>query len=259
MSAPGRARRRRELSQHFLRKGALASRLIETSNVSTSDLVLEVGAGRGALTRRLAGCARRVIAIEIDPRLCRDLRGQLGAESSVEVVEGDFLSLPLPRVPYKVVGNLPFSRTSEILRRLDSADPAPDDAWLIVQREVARRYAAGPWGPESALSLKLKVRWQIEVASWLRPRDFDPPPSVEAAWLWLARRPRPLIDESQRRRYEDFVDTTFRHGSSIKTAMRTFATHTQLERLARDLRFQLRARPSDLNFDQWLALFRFVQ
>jgi 23S rRNA (adenine-N6)-dimethyltransferase len=128
-----------------------------------------------------------------------------------------------------------------------------------VQREVARRYAAGPWGPESPRSLKLKVRWQIEVARWLRPRDFDPPPSVESAWLWLARRPRPLIDGSQQRRYEDFVDTTFRRGSSIKGAMREFATYTQVERLARDLGFQLRARPSDLHFDQWLALFRFVQ
>lgn len=259
MSVPGRIRRSSELSQHFLHKGALASRLIETSNVSASDLVLEVGAGRGALTRELVQRARRVIAVEIDPRLCGVLRDQLGCAGSLEVVEADFMTLPLPRVRYKVVGNLPFAHSTGIVRRLDAARQPPEDAWLVVQREVARRYAGAPWGPESPFSLRLKTRWQVEVARWLRPRDFDPPPSVESAWIWLARRPRCLVEPRQRGDFEAFVDAAFRHGGPVKSALRPVLTHTQLERLARDLRFRTRARPSELHFDQWLALFRFVQ
>jgi 23S rRNA (adenine-N6)-dimethyltransferase len=263
VSAPvRRTRRRRELSQHFLRRGALAASLVEASTLERSDLVIEVGAGRGALTRELARRAGHVVAVEVDPELCRELcaarRAWQGGER-VEIVCADFLELELPRRAYKVFGSLPFARTTDSVRRLTHARRPPEDAWLVVQREAARRFAGAPWGPETLLSLQLKPGWQIEILRALRPVDFDPPPAVQSALIWLARRGRPLVVGTDHARYRELVSNAFaRGGPGLRAALRPELTPRQLERLARELGFDPGSRPSALRFEQWLALFRFI-
>ncbi|MDE2982924.1 MAG: hypothetical protein OXU74_17165 [Gemmatimonadota bacterium] len=92
----------------------------------------------------------------------------------------------------------------------------------------------------------------------MRRTDFDPPPSVDAVALWLARRPRPLVDRSQAADYRRFIRSCFgRAGGSIRRCLRSEFTRTQIHRLGRDLRFDPSGPPGDLTFDQWLALFRF--
>jgi 23S rRNA (adenine-N6)-dimethyltransferase len=240
---PRRTRRRAELSQHFLRKGATAARLVAATSISPRDLVLEIGAGRGALTRpqRPASAA---------------LRAELRARA--EIVEGDFLEIELPRRSYKVVGSLPYARTTEIVRRLTSEGRPPDDAWLVVQREAARRFAGAPWGGETRWSLALKPWWHCELTAALRRVDFDPPPSVDSVLLWLGRRARPLVGPAQARLYLDLTDRLLRSGPTLARALRPRLTRAQLARLARDLGFDPAQPPSSLRFDQWLPVFRFL-
>ncbi len=99
----------------------------------------------------------------------------------------------------------------------------------------------------------------MEIARRLRPIDFDPPPRVDCVVLWLARRTRPLVEAGERRLYEDFIEGAFgSRGPRLRDGLRGILTHTQQMRLARDLRFTLDAPASQLSFDQWLQLFRFV-
>ncbi|MGH2604088.1 MAG: rRNA adenine N-6-methyltransferase family protein, partial [Dehalococcoidia bacterium] len=100
----GRTPRRPELSQHFLRSEALASWLAAQTHVSRHDLVVEIGPGRGALTAALARRCRKLIAVELDSRLCGLLREQFKDQRHVSIVQGDFLRFGLPTAPYKVVG-----------------------------------------------------------------------------------------------------------------------------------------------------------
>ena len=120
-----RARRRADLSQHFLRSGALADSLIANSSISERDFVVEIGAGRGTLTGKLAECCHHMVAVEVDGQLVSQLRHRFHDENRVEVVEGDFLKFRLPSHPYKVFGNIPYSRTAEIIRRLVNATVPP--------------------------------------------------------------------------------------------------------------------------------------
>ncbi|MPZ98888.1 MAG: 23S ribosomal RNA methyltransferase Erm [Dehalococcoidia bacterium] len=245
------------LGQHFLRRGALAASLVQQTSVTRQDLVLEIGAGEGALTRPLAARAGRVLAVEVDARFAAVLREQFAADPRVEVVEADFLRLALPSEPYKVAGNVPFARTAEIVRRLTEAWLPPEDAYLVVQLEAAQRIAGAPVAAESLASLRLKPWWHIELARRLGRRDFEPPPDVDAAMLWLARRPRPLVDPEAAPLYRDFIAAGFgRRGQTVRASLGGAFTHRQLARLAHDLRFRLDARPSELSFDQWLGLFR---
>ena len=252
-----RTPRRADLSQHFLRSRALASSLIIQAPVTRRDLVVEIGPGRGILTGELARHCREVVAVEFDRALCHGLRSRFRDNNRITIVPADFLQFRLPDAPYKVVGNIPFNRTAAIMRRLVRA-PSPPDAWLVVQREAAERFAGGPYCRESLSSLLLKPWWQVEIARRLRRTDFDPPPNVEAVVVWLARRTRPLVDRSQATDYRLFIRTCFgRSGHTIRRCLRSEFTRTQVHRLSRDLRFDPSGPPSSLTFDQWLALFRF--
>ena len=250
-----RTGRRADLSQHFLRSEALASDLIANSSITGRDFVIEIGAGYGALTARLAQRSQKVVAVEIDERLAGGLRDRFRDESRIEVVQADFLRFDLPSEPYKVFGNIPFGRTAEIIRRLVNAPVPPEDAYLIVQREAAERFAGGPYAHENQTSLLLKPYWQIEILNRLRKSDFDPPPRVESVLLWLSRRSRPLVDNPG---YEGFITRAFGTGrTTIRQCLRGFLTARQTRRLALDLRFDDSAPPSALSFDQWLGLYRY--
>ena len=179
-------------------------------------------------------------------------------EDRVTIVRSDFLRFRLPDVPYKILGNIPFNRTAAIVRRLVESDSPPQDAWLVVQREAAERFAGGPCSRETLSSLLLKPSWQIEIARRFRRTDFDPPPRVDAVALWLARRTRPLVDVFAAADYRRFIRSCFgRDGRSIRRCLRSEFTRTQIQRLGRDLRFDPSGPPGSLTFDQWLALFRF--
>ena len=190
--------------------------------------------------------------------MCLALRRRFSGNTRITIVQADFLRFRLPDGPYKVVGNIPFNRTAAIVRRLVQARTPPEDAWLVVQREAAERFAGGPYCRETQSSLLLKPWWQAEIARRLRPTDFDPPPRVQSVALWLARRTRPLVDRSQAADYRRFIRTCFGPGGhTISRCLRSEFTRTQVHRLGRDLRFYPSGPPSRLTFDQWLGLFRF--
>lgn len=253
-----RGPRRAELSQHFIRSASLAADLVAQSSIGPNDLVVEIGPGRGILTRALAARCRQVLAVELDAELARELAARTG-ERNVLVIAGDFLLTPLPPPPYKVMANIPFARTAGIVRRLTEAANPPEDAYLIVQREAAERFAGGPYAPEGVPSLLLKPWWHVEIVQRLRRTDFDPPPRVDSVVLRLMRRPRPLVEEAERALYSSFVRGAFGRARTIRGSLRRELTAEQMRRLGRDLRFDRGAPPSALSFDQWLGLYRFTR
>lgn len=254
-----RKSRRAELSQHFLRSRALAASLVRQAALSPQDLVVEIGPGRGLLTAELGRVCGAVRAVEVDRELCDDLRRRFRDDAHVDIVCADFLRYTLPRGrPYKVFGNIPYNRTAAIVRRVTGAPSPPDDVYLVMQREAAQRFAGWPFGAETLPSLLLKPVWHVEIARELRRKDFDPPPRVESVMIWLARRRRPLVEEVDLGAYRSFVEGCFgRRGSTVARCVRNYITHAQIHRLAKMLRFDPKAPPSALSFEQWLGLFRF--
>jgi len=226
------------------------------TSISKADFVVEIGAGRGALTKPLARRAGRLMAIELDAylatRLQRDLRGV------AEVVAADILEFDLPAFPYCVVGNIPFGRSTAIVRKLTDAACPPLDAWLVVQQELAMRLCGVPFERESLASLRLKPFWHLELVDRIKRVEFDPPPSVDAALLRISQRGRPIITPHEAPRYLEFIRTAFGAGATIVQALRPRLNNHQLRRLAADLRFSFDAAPADLLFEQWLGIFRFV-
>jgi 23S rRNA (adenine-N6)-dimethyltransferase len=209
--------------------------------VCADDLVLDLGAGGGRLTAELAKVARRVVAVELDPRWAGHLRDRW---PNVDVVEADAALVQLPSEPFRVVANLPFDRTTAILRHLlDDPFVALVRADLIVEWGVAVKRAL-PWP-----STQNGVTWGAWYTSRLERRlpraAFDPPPAVDAGLLVFERRPEPLVPPSASRGYRGFVAGGFRRG------LRGVASARAVRRIG-----VAGAIPRELDAHQWAALFR---
>lgn len=173
--------------QHFLHDRRVIAALVASAGLRPGDLVLDLGAGTGALTVALAGTGARVIAVERDPRLAGTLARRFGSTVAVRVVAGDIARIPLPHRPFRVVANPPFGATAIVLARL--LDPRPSrlaGADLLVQWGVARRLTAVP--PRSRRDLWRGARTEIRIVRRVPATAFTPVPSVAAAHVAL--RPR---------------------------------------------------------------------
>jgi 16S rRNA (adenine1518-N6/adenine1519-N6)-dimethyltransferase len=197
-----------KLGQHFLVSDEYAARIVDAVGDVSQSTVLEIGPGRGILTSSLAKRARRLIAVELDRVLAAQLRLKFGMERNVEVIEADILSIDLdslfgpkpgltqpgielkPR-PVKVVGNLPYYITSDILLRLFEFSKYFDSIVIMVQREVADRIAAQPGGRDyGMLSATAQLYARVEKLFTLPPGAFAPPPQVHSAVLRLTIDPQ---------------------------------------------------------------------
>jgi len=201
-------RKRPKLGQHFLADQHAAQRIVDALGQLSEKTVIEIGPGRGVLTAMLAERARRLIAIELDRVLAAQLRMSLVRFENVEIIEGDILSIdfstvlgPRPgmnhpgivHVPEKtrLVGNLPYFITSDILLRLFQYHPYFETIVIMVQEEVADRIAAKPGVRDyGLLSATVQLYARVEKLFSLPPGAFNPPPKVHSAVLRLTINPQ---------------------------------------------------------------------
>jgi len=200
-----RDERRRRLGQNFLRP-EFADRIVAEADFRPGELVIELGAGLGAITIALARHQVDVVAIEIDPVWAERLRDRAreALQDKVRVVEGDFLSLSLPNRPFRVIGSLPFGHTTDVLRRLlDDPYLALERADLIVQWEVARKRATLP--SSTLLSTTWVPWWEFRLGLHVPATAFRPVPRVDSGVLIITRRQPPLLPPAIARLYSEFV------------------------------------------------------
>ncbi|MGW8669482.1 ErmE/ErmH/ErmO/ErmR family 23S rRNA (adenine(2058)-N(6))-methyltransferase [Streptomyces niveus] len=219
MSRSRQQHRSRTLSQNFLVDRATAARFVRAARPDPAGLLLEVGPGKGALTTALAPHCRELRAYEIDPGLLPGLRATLHAAPHVRVYERDFVGVPPPREPFAVVGNVPFSRTADIVDWCLRA-PALTDATLITQLEYARRRTGdfGRWSLRTVLTWP-QVEWRL--LGRIGRREFRPVPRVDAGILRIERRPRPLLPAAELADYRRLVETGFAGvGGSLHASLR---------------------------------------
>jgi 23S rRNA (adenine-N6)-dimethyltransferase len=200
-----RDERRRRLGQNFLRP-EFADRIVAEADFRPGELVIELGAGLGAITIALARRQVDVVAVEIDPVWAERLRDRAGEalHHKVRVVEGDFLSLSFPNRPFRVIGSLPFGHTTDVLRRLlDDPYLALERADLIVQWEVARKRAALP--SSTLRSTTWVPWWEFRLGRHVPATAFRPVPRVDSGVLTITRRQPPLLPPGMARLYSEFV------------------------------------------------------
>jgi len=203
-----RKTRKPKLGQHFLASDAAAVRIVEALGDVTGATVLEIGPGRGAITEMLARKAQRLIAVELDRVLSAQLRMKFALYPNVEIIEGDILKIELDTVfgpkpgvlrpgmefkpdPARVVGNLPYYITSDILLRLFDYHRYFSTIVIMVQKEVADRLAASPGSRDyGLLSATAQLYGRVEKLFTLPPGAFAPPPKVHSSVVRITIKPK---------------------------------------------------------------------
>lgn len=223
--------------QHFLRSTALIGELVGHSNIRKNDVVVDLGAGSGAITAVLARRARAVIAVENEPRALEVLRSNMAGRENVTVVDADILQFKLPDGSYKVFANIPFALSSQLVRRLTSAVNPPRSIYLIVQRQFAQKLLIDSDHFHGALGMMIGPWWMARIRRPLRRNDFTPPPAVDTVLLEVKPRETPLLPATVREEYWRHVE-------------RSFAEPKYYASLGGDAR----RKPSQLQLEDWLRL-----
>lgn len=249
--------RRKELSQIFLRSPELVNRLVGSSSIGKTDVVLEIGPGEGIITDALLQKASLVTAVERDPVLYSRLKQQFYRRQNLNLVCADFLSFQLPNEPYKVFANTPFSIEGKIVRKLIDAPNPPEDCYLILRREVAERLAGIPRNGQ--FSVLHKPWFQFEIFHRFKRNDFTPKPKVKSVMLRFLKQPYPLLPESEKLRFQQFATDIFGGGRRMRQNLRRVFNPSQIRSLAQQLKLNLDAKRSDLSLLQWIYLYRFFQ
>jgi 16S rRNA (adenine1518-N6/adenine1519-N6)-dimethyltransferase len=182
-------RPRKSLGQNFLIQEGALRQVAAAADIRPSDVVLEIGAGIGSLTRHLAAAARQVVAVEIDPPLIPILQSVLAPFPNVSVVMGDILARPAEQLvgrvepdQFKVAANIPYYITSAVIRHLMGSAVRPSRIVLTVQKEVAERICASP-GKMSLLALSVQYYGKPTILGKIPADSFYPVPDVDSAIL----------------------------------------------------------------------------
>ena len=192
---------RKRLGQHFLSDRNIVTKVVATAGIEKDDVVLEVGAGLGMMTLVLADRAKRVIAVEIDPKLAEILKEKTADRLNVEIIRDDILEIDFHRLyekeeqRLKVVANLPYQITTPLLFRLVDAREVFSSLTLMLQKEVAVRMAAPPGGKDyGILSIFTQMVSDLSIRFLIKPSAFFPPPKVDSAVIHMVWKKKPIVD-----------------------------------------------------------------
>ena len=258
------ARPRKSLGQHFLADSRIADRIVGAARLTAEDTVLEIGPGRGVLTKRLVRAAGKVVAIELDSQLYEELPVRLDFPDNLERVLGDARETDLPSLAgnsagasnYKVVGNLPYYAANPIIRLTLESEPPPALAVFMVQREVAERMAAPP-GSMSFLSVATQFYAEPKIVCSVPPSAFRPQPKVRSSVVKLETREFPVIDVADKQAFLDFVRACF---SAPRKQLQNSLSHglritpSAGAAVLRRSGIDGRRRPATLDLHEWASL-----
>jgi len=236
------------VSQNFLTGTRILNRLLDHARLSACDTVIEIGTGKGHLTRQLAKRCALVKTYEIDPKLCATIREKRSLPENARLYEGDFLRAPLPKGIYKVFANLPFCITTAVVKRLAFANNPPQAAWLVMEKGAALRFAGVP--RENRASLALKPFFSVRVVCRIPREEFHPMPGVECALLELVKKQTPDIPLCHRCGFEAFVEQAQARGVG------SLLTPRQVSAALKEAGLGPLPPSGNMLYVQWLCLYR---
>jgi 16S rRNA (adenine1518-N6/adenine1519-N6)-dimethyltransferase len=202
----------KKYGQHFLNDKRILAAIVDALGPTDSDTVVEVGPGRGSLTDILVERSGRVIGIEIDRALARQLDEKFKGRPSVRIVQGDVLESDLHALAgpdFLLIGNIPYNITTPIVFKA-LVPPIPKRSVFLVQREVAERMASEPDTENyGALSINVGAVAKVEQMFVVPSGAFQPPPKVESAVVRLIPRDVPLVELHSLAPFRAFVQAVF--------------------------------------------------
>lgn len=255
-------RAKKSLGQNFLNSKTVARDIVRAAALSTGDTVLEIGPGKGFLTSELLSSGAHIIAVEKDDRMIPLLQEKFFEEikkKQLTLVHGDILEeladKKMKLAPsYKLVANIPYYLTGQIIRTFLETDKKPERMIIMVQKEVAMRIVARD-KKESILSIAVKVYGTPKLIKKVPARYFTPSPKVDSAVLSIENiSGHNFKDKAAEKKFFELVRTGFAHKRKVLAGnLREILKEKTLEILS-SVGLSEKARAEDLTLEQWLKL-----
>ncbi len=242
-------------TQNFYNNTSKISKLVSSIGIKENDIVLDVGAGKGILTNELGKYSKNVIAYELDSEYYEILKHTFHDRKNILLVNEDFTQVHLPKKPFKVFANIPFSLTADIVNKITSDESQLSEAYLFVQKESGDRFVGKPRNTQIATILS--YRFNIEIIDSFQRGDFKPIPNVDIVLLKIVRKKN--ID-SEYLLFKDFVTYVF--NQTEKDVYETFKklfTFNQLKHIKEDLKRRNYTVPSDIPKEYFLKIFEYFK
>ena len=242
-------------SQNFYKNKDTLSRVIQSINISKKEIVLDIGAGSGNITKELAKYSDNVIAYELDSNLFNTLKKNLEEYSNVKARNEDFLITELPRKKFKVFSNIPFFLTSDIINKITDIKSNLDQAFLFVQKESAYRYIGKSLNTQ--ISTILSFKYSFSIIDTFKREDFKPIPSVDIVLLKIERKNTQVKDFFL---FRDFVTYIFnQRTSNVLDTLKKLLTFNQLKHIKKYLEENRYVKPSDIPSDYYIEIFQYFK
>ena len=249
-------RAKKSYGQNWLVDETVVKKIIQASDIKSNDLVLEIGPGTGVLTQALVDAGAQVVAVETDPSLIEPLRQRFGGR--IQLIEDDVLTFPVHRFfhhfSYKLIANIPYNITSDLLRHFLTQKPKPSRMILMVQKEVGERITAKP--PHmSILAISVQIYGQPKIIAKVSKKHFSPQPQVDSVVV--------LIDHISDFPYPNekkifkIVKTGFSHKRKLllNNLKQTLNLNTEcLDKYFEVCRIPKKSRAENLSLENWQCL-----
>ena len=255
--------KKKSLGQHFLKSKTALKSMVESSATNQNDVIVEIGPGEGVLTSELLKIAGKVISIEKDHRLIPILEEKFKEEiksGKLEILEKDILEFD-PKIldsKYKVVANIPYYITGQILRMFLESDFQPESMTLLVQKEVAERIVARD-GKENLLSLSVKVFGKPVLVRTVGKGAFSPSPNVDSAILYIKDISKENLKNLDSEMFFSVIHAGFAH--KRKQLLPNLASLYSKEKLIETFKIcdiDSRSRAEDISLLTWIRLCNII-
>ena len=245
---------RKRWGQNFLADRNLLDKIVRTIDPKKSDSILEIGPGEGALTELIYPLVKEMVAIEIDPMLIEHLKNRESLKG-LNIVHGDVLLQDLESLPVKnlvrVIGNIPYNITSPIIFWLIEQLHFWDDAFIMMQKEVAERLSA-------VVGTKAYGRFTVVTGAYLNmeycftipPDVFIPKPKVDSAIIRFTKKENPLISDEKYMRFNKLVSAAFsQRRKMLRNTLKGWDIHPDLQE-----QINFNRRPETLTIEEFVTL-----
>ena len=246
------------LSQNFIKSPELVRQLLSVSSLNQKDVVVEIGPGRGIITQELIKVVSQVVAIEKDRELIPFLQDKFSQVPNLKLINQDFLSWSLPSISFKIFSNIPFSITAPILDKILKSPNKPQELYLIIQLEAAKKYCLSPdFNNQDAVLTS--PYYDVKILGDIDRSAFTPKPQVDIVFAKFILKTKSLINDSDYSEFRDFIVYGFNQWKpNIFEIYKKIFSYDQFKKINHQLQINS-FKPSQLSFNQWLDFFAVYQ
>lgn len=243
-------------AQNFINNRDIITSIVKYVDFSMSDLIIEIGPGKGIITDAILKTHKKVIGVEIDRALFLDLEKKYKGIKNLSIVNFDFLKYPLPNEKFSIVANIPFNITAEIIRKITETSSFLQAAYIITEEKAAYKFVGAPYAESPLLAHFLHIHYDVKYLMKIDGKNFTPVPKVNVAYISIIKRKIPIFNSAEEQQFKDLITYMFvRKGATLREALKRVFSNLQTKIIIEQLNLPENILKKKVLFSDWVNIY----